>query len=100
MLPRPRLGAPQLLGVFRQLKHGVTLVWTTSRGLSFALGILSLVAGVLPAAAAWVGKLIVDSVVRAAETGAGEDQRAALTWVAVELAIVAALAAAQTRLST
>ena len=100
MLPRPRLGAPQLLGVFRQLKHGVTLVWTTSRGLSFALGILSLVAGVLPAAAAWVGKLIVDSVVRAAETGAGEDQRAALTWVAVELAIVAALAAAQKGLST
>ena len=78
----------------------MTLVWTTSRGLSFALGILSLIAGVLPAAAAWVGKLIVDAVVRAAETGAAEDQRAALTWVAVELAIVAALAAAQKGLST
>ncbi len=100
MVSRPRLGTPELLGVFRQLRHGVTLVWTTSRGLSFALGILSLVAGVLPAAAAWVGKLIVDAVVRAAETGAAEDQRAALTWVAVELAIVAALAAAQKGLST
>ena len=100
MVSRPRLGTRQLFGVFRQLKHGVTLVWTTSRGLSFALGILSLIAGVLPAAAAWVGKLIVDSVVRAAETGAAEDQRAALTWVAVELGIVAALAAAQKGLST
>ena len=48
------------------MKHGVSLVWTTSRGLSFVLGFLSLVAGVIPAAAAWVGKLIVDAVVRAA----------------------------------
>jgi ABC-type multidrug transport system fused ATPase/permease subunit len=97
---RPRLDRPQLLGVFRQLKHGVTLVWTTSRGLSFALGLLSLVAGVIPAAAAWVGKLIVDAVVRAAETGAVEDQRAALTWVVVELGLVAVLAGAQKGLST
>jgi ABC-type multidrug transport system fused ATPase/permease subunit len=61
---------------------------------------LSLVAGVLPAGAAWVGKLIVDSVVRAAQSGAGEDQRAALTWVAVELGLVAVLAGAQRGLNT
>jgi ATP-binding cassette subfamily B protein len=97
---RPQLDRPQLLGVFRQLKHGVTLVWTTSRGLSFALGALSLVAGILPAGAAWVGKLIVDAVVLAAETGAAEDQRTAVTWVVVELGIVAVLAAAQKGLST
>ena len=89
-----------MLGVFRQLKHGVSLVWTTSRSLSFTLGVLSLVAGVLPAGAAWVGKLIVDAVVRAAETGAAEDQRAALTWVVVELGLVAVLAGAQRGLST
>ncbi|MGB8222586.1 MAG: ABC transporter ATP-binding protein [Polyangiales bacterium] len=100
MSPRSRLDRPQLLGVFRQLKHGVTLVWTTSRGLTFALGILSVVAGVLPAAAAWVGKLIVDAVVRAAETGAAEDQRAALIWVAAELGLVGMLAGAQRGLST
>jgi len=97
---RPSLDRPQLLGVFRQLQHGVTLVWTTSRGLSITLGVLSLVAGVLPAGAAWVGKLIVDSVVRAAQSGAGEDQRAALTWVAVELGLVAVLAGAQRGLNT
>jgi ABC-type multidrug transport system fused ATPase/permease subunit len=100
METRRRLDRPQLLGVFRQLKHGVALVWTTSRTLSFALGFLSLVAGVLPAAAAWVGKLIVDSVVRAAQTGAASDQRAALQWVAVELALIVLLAAAQKGLST
>ncbi|MGB8331607.1 MAG: ABC transporter ATP-binding protein [Polyangiales bacterium] len=100
MSSRHRLGRPQLLGVFRQLRQGVLLVWTTSRGLSVVLGILSLVAGVLPAAAAWVGKLIVDAVVRAAETGAVEDQRAALVWVATELGLVAVLAGAQRGLST
>lgn len=97
---RPRLDRPQLLGVFRQLKQGFGLVWTTSHGLSFALGLLSLVAGVIPAAAAWVGKLIVDAVVRAAETGATEDQQAALTWVLLELGLVAVMAGAQKGLST
>ncbi|MEM8607962.1 MAG: ABC transporter ATP-binding protein [Myxococcota bacterium] len=90
----------QIFGVFRQLKQGFSLVWTTSRGLSIILGVLSLVAGVLPAAAAWVGKLIVDAVVNAAETGSVADRNDALTWVAVELAIVAVLAGAQRGLNT
>jgi ABC-type multidrug transport system fused ATPase/permease subunit len=47
-----------------------------------------------------VGKLIVDSVVRAAQTGAAEDQRAALTWVGVELGLVLVLAGAQRALTT
>ncbi|HSN82077.1 MAG TPA: ABC transporter ATP-binding protein [Polyangiales bacterium] len=100
MVSRPGLGRPQLLSVFRQLKHGVSLVWTTSRGLSLVLGLASILAGLLPAAAAWVGKLIVDSVVRAAQTGAAEDQRAALTWVGVELGLVLVLAGAQRALTT
>jgi len=100
MVDRPRLDRPQWRGLFRQLRHGIELVWTTSRGLSATLGVLSLVAGVVPAGVAWVGKLIVDAVVQASQTGASADQRAALTWVAVELALVAVLAAAQKGLST
>jgi ABC-type multidrug transport system fused ATPase/permease subunit len=100
MDPRPRLDRPQLFGVFRQLRHGFTLVWTTSRTLSFVLGFLSLVAGLLPAGVAWVGKLIVDAVVLAAQSASTEDQRMALTWVAVELGLVALLAGAQKGLST
>ncbi|HET6417089.1 MAG TPA: ABC transporter ATP-binding protein, partial [Polyangiales bacterium] len=46
------------------------------------------------------GKLIVDGVVRAAETGTHEDQRATLIWVGVELGLVAVLAGAQKGLST
>lgn len=90
----------QILGIFRQLKLGIRLVWTTSRWLSFALGSLSLVAGTLPAAIAWVGKLIVDAVVEAAQTGALEDRDRALAWVALELALVIVLAAAQKGLAT
>ena len=56
---------------------------------------LTLVAGVLPAAVAFAGKLIVDAVVLAAQTGAAADQLAALRYVALEAAIVAALAGAQ-----
>ena len=90
----------QIFGVFRQLKQGFGLVWTTSRSLSIVLGILSLVAGVLPAAAAWVGKLIVDAVVQAAQTGAVADQDEAIKWVAVELGLVAVLAGAQKGMAT
>jgi ABC-type multidrug transport system fused ATPase/permease subunit len=100
MDPRPRLDRPQLFGVFRQLRHGFRLVWTTNRTLSFVLGFLSLVAGLLPAGVAWVGKLIVDAVVLAAQSASTEDQRMALTWVAVELGLVALLAGAQKGLST
>jgi ABC-type multidrug transport system fused ATPase/permease subunit len=64
------------------------------------LAVASLLAGLLPAAAAWVGKLIVDSVVRAAQTGATEDERAALAWVGLELGLVLILAAAQRALNT
>ncbi len=100
MASRPRLGRPQLLGVFRQLRHGLGLVWTTSRSLSLVLALASMTAGLLPAAAAWVGKLIVDSVVRAAETGASEDQQTALVWVGVELGIIVLLSASQRTLNT
>jgi ATP-binding cassette subfamily B protein len=83
------------LGVFRYGRRAVELVWTTSRPLSLTLGALTLAAGLLPAAAAWVGKSIVDAVVEAARTGAAADVRAALGFLALEGAVVAALAGAQ-----
>ena len=59
------------LGVFGYTSRAIGLVWTTSRPLTFALAALTLVAGVLPAAIAWVGKLIVDGVVAAIAQDAG-----------------------------
>ncbi len=68
------------------LPRTLALVWSSSRLNALALGALTLVGGVLPIAVAWVGKLIVDSVV------AG-DPDAALRAVGIELGLVVLLAA-------
>ncbi|MDN7131602.1 ABC transporter ATP-binding protein [Halomonas sp. MC140] len=53
------------LGVFRYSRRALGLVWQTSRWMMLGLALCTLVAGVLPAVAAWVGQLIVDGVVSA-----------------------------------
>ena len=102
--PRDRLAGLRGLGdVFRYTRHALDLVWSTSRPLTFALALLTLFAGVLPAAVAYVGAQIVDAVVAAIAThraGAGEDLSDVLGYVALEALLVAALAAAQRGLST
>ncbi|MEO0325628.1 MAG: ABC transporter ATP-binding protein [Myxococcota bacterium] len=98
--PDDPAGAPRGVKALRYTGDALRLVWGTSRALSLGLGLLSLVAGVLPAAIAYVGKRIVDGVVQAAETGAAVDQQAALSWVAVELGLVLAVAGAQRGLDT
>lgn len=80
------------LGVFAYSGRAVRLVWQTSPPLTVALAILTLLAGVLPAAVAYVGKLIVDGVVLAIETGSAADREQALWWVAAEAGLVALLA--------
>jgi ATP-binding cassette subfamily B protein len=90
------------LGVFRYSRRALGLVWTTSRKLTVSLGILTLVAGVLPAGMAFVGALIIDAVVAAAqvyrETGDSEFTPV-FSLVALEAVIVAALAGAQRGIS-
>jgi ATP-binding cassette subfamily B protein len=53
------------LGVFAYSRRALELVWSTDRFLTQLLAALTLVAGVLPAAVAYVGSLIVDAVVHA-----------------------------------
>ncbi len=91
-----------LTGLFAYSRRALSLVWTTNRQLSVALGALTLLAGVLPAAIAYVGALIVDAVIHAAEihrhTGAsalGE----VMKFVALEALLVAATSLAQRGLS-
>ncbi|MBD2497059.1 ABC transporter ATP-binding protein [Nostoc sp. FACHB-280] len=60
----------QSLSVFRYSGRAINLVWTTSRGLTLSLATLTLVAGLLPAAIAYIGKLIVDAVLLAAQGNA------------------------------
>jgi len=83
------------LGVFRYSPRGIKLVWETSRGLTLLLTVLTVVSGLLPAAIAYVGKLIVDSVVLANGSGLEADQAAAVGWVGLEAVLVIIAAAAE-----
>ena len=56
-----------LAGLFEYSRRALTLVWTTNRPLSIALAGLTLLAGILPAGIAYLGALIVDAVIRAAD---------------------------------
>jgi ATP-binding cassette subfamily B protein len=90
------------LGVFGYSRRAVELVWTTSRPLTFAFAALTLLAGALPAAAAYVGALIVDAVVaaiQAQDAARSGLARQALLLVAAEGALVAAIAGAQRGIS-
>lgn len=92
----------QYLGVFKYSRRALTLVWSTSCKLAIILGVLTLVAGVLPAIAAWVGQLIVDAVVAAIsarEAGGVIDYSETLQWLAVEAIIIIALAGTQRGIS-
>jgi ABC-type multidrug transport system fused ATPase/permease subunit len=88
-------GFKQFFGVFQYSGRAVGLVWTTSRRLTVALIVLSLIGGLAPAAVAYIGKLIVDAVVTASRTGAEADQWVALRYVAYEAGAIVVLAASQ-----
>ena len=90
------------LGVFRYSGRALELVWSTSRGLTAALAVLTLVAGALPAAVAWVGARIVDAVVAAGgavAAGSEPDVGSVFTLVAFEALLVVLIAAAQRGIS-
>jgi ATP-binding cassette, subfamily B, bacterial len=81
------------LGVFRYSRRALSLVWTTSIPLTIGLAVGSVIAGLLPGALAWVGKQLIDTVVRAAGSGVAADRVVAMQWVGVELGLVILLAA-------
>jgi ATP-binding cassette, subfamily B, bacterial len=94
--------AQGFLGVFIYSRRAIELVWTTSHKLTLAFGALTVIAGVLPTAVAYVGALIVDAVVAAIQ--AEPAIRAALTREALQLVIaegllVSAIAGAQRGIS-
>ena len=86
-VPAEPNSARRFFGVFRYSKRALELVWATSPKLSLLLGFVTLLAGVLPSAVAWVGARIVDSVVAAGKAhaaGASVDLEPVLFWVLVE----------------
>ncbi|GGC77263.1 ABC transporter permease [Vreelandella lutescens] len=92
--------------VFRYSRRALALVWETSRWMMLGLALCTLVAGVLPAVAAYVGQLIVDGVLAAMESyeaASNPDLWETLTpvlgLVALEGGIIALMALAQRGLS-
>ena len=88
--------------MFAYTRRAVALVWDTSKRLTIILGALTLVAGILPAAVAYVGQLIVDGVVAAmAQTASGQiaDTRYVLRVVSLEALIVIIIAGTQRGIS-
>ena len=84
--------------VFAYTRRAVSLVWDTNRRLAIMLALLTLAAGLLPAAVAWIGKLIVDGVVMqmdAVRAGASPDYWAVLRLVLLEGGVIALLNVAQ-----
>ena len=89
-------------GVFRYSKRAMELVWATNGRLTIALAVLTLLAGVLPAAMAYIGALIIDAVLAATELSrqSGDtDMARVFTLVAFEALVVATIAGAQRGIS-
>ncbi|HEU5137754.1 MAG TPA: ABC transporter ATP-binding protein [Steroidobacteraceae bacterium] len=87
----------QFFGVFKYGARALELLWTTSRPLAFFLGLMTILAGVLPSGVAWVGARIVDSVVEATRThkgGTEVDIMPVLLWVLAEALILVVITAA------
>ena len=83
------------LSIFRYGVKALELVWTTSKVLTLAIALFTLMGGLLPAAIAYVGKLIVDAVVLASQSGLLSDRNLALSYVGFEAILIVILAAVQ-----
>ncbi|HEY9738145.1 MAG TPA: ABC transporter ATP-binding protein, partial [Trichocoleus sp.] len=85
----------QIRTIYQYGQRAINLVWQTDWRLTLAFAVLTLVAGLLPGAIAYVGKLIVDAVVQAAQSGLPQDRNTALMYLAIEAVLVAVLAGAR-----
>lgn len=96
---KPSFRPSEFLKVFAYSRAALTLVWQTSPRLACWFIFLTLAAGALPGAIAYVSKLLVDSVLLAAESGQLAHRQETLMVVALEAALVATMAALQKGLS-
>ena len=85
-------------GVLRFSRRAVALVWSTNHQLTLLLTFFTLATGVLPAAAAWIGKLVIDAVVAQmalVTAGAAPTYAPVLKLVLAEGAVIGLLGGAQ-----
>lgn len=84
-----------LTGAFRYSLPALKLVWQTAPQLTIWLALCTILAGLLPAAIAYMGKLLVDAVVLALQNNDPVQRAAALRYVAIEGGLVVLQLAAQ-----
>ena len=82
---KARLTWKERLAALRYVPALLELVWKTSARLTVATGLLRIVRAFVPVATLWIGKLIIDEVVRART--AGPDWRLLAVLVGTELGI-------------
>src|SRR4051812_41873297 len=89
--PRSRRGrASAAIAVCPQPPGTFARVWRADRPGALAISLLTAVAAVIPPAVAYVGKLIVDGVVRSTRSGEAADRRAVVWLVVLELGLMIA----------
>ncbi|MCL1476012.1 ABC transporter ATP-binding protein [Argonema antarcticum] len=81
----------QSAAIFRYSDRAISLVWSTSPSLTLIFAVLTLAAGLFPAVIAYVGKLIVDSVINASRSGVESLSLLALSYVGLEALLIALL---------
>lgn len=94
---RPTDNDDSAASILHYARRALELVWSTSKILTLSFGALTIFSGLLPAAVAFVGQLIVDAVVDAYANGASF--RPALLFIAIEGVLIALIAAAQRGIS-
>lgn len=91
------------LGLYRYSLKAMKLVWDTSPQLTILLALLTLIGGLLPAAMAYIGKLIIDSVIEASKIGSvsgfSNTHWLALKYLGLEAIIIILLEAVRRGLS-
>lgn len=92
----------KFFSVFKYSRVAVEIVWSTSAALTIIMAVATLLAGVLPAAIAYVGQLIVDAVVAAIQAPSESKEAATqltIFYVLCEAALVVLITGVQ-RIST
>jgi ABC-type multidrug transport system fused ATPase/permease subunit len=89
------VSSSRAISIVQYCGRAIALVWATHRQLTLTLAVLTLIAGLIPAGIAYLGKLIVDGVVLAAQTQAAIDRLHVLQYLAMEAIAVAFLAGCQ-----
>lgn len=69
----------------------LAIIGRTRPGLTTGIAVLTVIAALLPPAALYVSKLLIDGVLAAIESGLEADRAAAMRWVVIEAIILAVL---------